>query len=82
MDAAMAHQKKEEDFMMRLLKIAQPMMQQQQPEFMQPPPILEEYDGYAINLTDYALKYIGCSNIHTYSDDLVADEDLTTVLEM
>jgi hypothetical protein len=50
MDTTMANQKKEEDFMMRLLKIAQPMMQQQ-PEFMQPPRILEEYDGYFVMLT-------------------------------
>jgi hypothetical protein len=60
MDAAMAHQKKEEDFMTRLLKIAQPMkqQQQQQPELMQPSAHnLEEYNGYAVNLTDYALKF-------------------------
>jgi hypothetical protein len=28
--------------------------------------------AYAVNLTDYALKYIGCSNIKTWSDDLAA----------
>jgi hypothetical protein len=27
---------------------------------------------YAVNLTDYALKYVGCSNIKTWSDDLAA----------
>ena len=29
--------------------------------------------AYAVNLTDYALKYIGCSNIKTWSDDLAAE---------
>lgn len=29
---------------------------------------LEEYQDYGVNLTQYALKYIGCSNIKTWSD--------------
>ena len=33
---------------------------------------LDEYEGYAVNLTEYALKYIGCSNVMTWSDDLAA----------
>jgi hypothetical protein len=31
---------------------------------------LEEWQGYGVNLTDYALKYIGCSNIKTWSDEM------------
>ena len=37
---------------------------------------------YGLNLTEYALKYIGCQNIHTYSDDLADNEESDTVLEM
>jgi len=33
----------------------------------------EEYGG--LNLTNYALKYIGCQNIHTFSDEMAEDED-------
>ena len=31
---------------------------------------LEEWQGYGVNLTEYALKYVGCSNIKTWSDEL------------
>jgi hypothetical protein len=34
---------------------------------------LEEYQEYGINLTQYALKYIGCSNIKTWSDQQAAE---------
>jgi hypothetical protein len=34
---------------------------------------LEEYQEYGINLTQYALKYIGCSNIKTWSDELAQE---------
>jgi hypothetical protein len=37
---------------------------------------------YAVNLTAYALKYIGCQNIHTFSDEMAEDQDSTTVLAM
>ncbi|CAJ1898201.1 unnamed protein product [Cylindrotheca closterium] len=36
---------------------------------------------YSINLENYALKYIGCSNIHTYSSEL-AEDNAGSVLEM
>lgn len=36
--------------------------------------------SYAIDMADYALKYIGCSNIKTWSDDLAADENSASVL--
>lgn len=32
-----------------------------------------EYGG--LNLTRYALKYLGCQNIHSWSDDMAADND-------
>jgi hypothetical protein len=41
----------------------------------------ENYD-YAIDLSNYALKYVGCSNIHTYSEELAETYDATTILEM
>jgi hypothetical protein len=34
---------------------------------------LEDYQDYGINLTQYALKYIGCSNIKTWSDDVAQE---------
>jgi hypothetical protein len=34
---------------------------------------LEDYQNYGINLTEYALKYIGCSNIKTWSDYAAED---------
>ena len=53
---------------------------------------LEDYDNenysYAVNLTEYALKYIGCSNIKTYDDNLAAennendDDDVNSFLKM
>ena len=43
---------------------------------------LEEYQDYAIDLTEYALKYIGCSNIRTWSDDLAAENNNNSVLKM
>jgi hypothetical protein len=30
---------------------------------------LEDYEQYGLNLTQYALKYVGCSNIKTWSDE-------------
>ena len=35
-----------------------------------------------LDLKDYALKYTGCQNIKSFSDDLAADEDSRTVLAM
>lgn len=39
----------------------------------------ENYDA-SLNLTDYAVKYVGCQNIKSFSDDLAADEDSESVL--
>ena len=35
-----------------------------------------------LNLTQYALKYLGCQNIHTFSDDMVEDNDASGILAM
>jgi len=43
---------------------------------------LEDYTDFAIDLTQYALKYIGCSNIRTWSDDLAAEDNNDSVLQM
>ena len=41
------------------------------------------YYENAVNLTEYALKYIGCQNVHTFSDDLAQDgNDASGVLQM
>ncbi|CAB9503904.1 expressed unknown protein [Seminavis robusta] len=39
-----------------------------------------EYGG--LNLTNYALKYLGCQNIHSFSDEKAADNDEGGVLAM
>jgi len=35
--------------------------------------VFADYGG--LNLTQYALKYLGCQNIHTFSDDMAMDEN-------
>jgi hypothetical protein len=42
--------------------------------------LLEDGSAYPLNLTDYAMKYVGCQNIKSFSDDLADDEDSSTVL--
>ena len=42
----------------------------------------ENYYENAVNLTEYAFKYIGCQNIHSFSDDLAQDGDSDGVLQM
>jgi hypothetical protein len=81
MDEALVNNQKQDDLTARLLKVARPAPAATAPEFMQAR-VLEEYQDYGVNLTSYALKYVGCSNINTYSDDLAEDEDSDTVLEM
>jgi hypothetical protein len=39
-----------------------------------------QYGG--LNLTNYALKYLGCQNIHTWSDEMAMDRDAAGVLIM
>lgn len=39
-----------------------------------------QYGG--LNLTNYALKYLGCQNIHTFSDDMAADNNVDGPLAM
>jgi hypothetical protein len=80
MERVSQEKKQEEGFYKRLLRVAKPVT----PEF-----ILERnlenddaIEQYGLNLTDYALKYVGCQNIHTYSDELAEEGDSGTVLEM
>ena len=65
MEESLPGEQRKTDLTKRLLNVARPAA----PEFMQVR-ALEDYQGYSVNLTNYALKYIGCSNIHTFSDDL------------
>ena len=72
--------KQEKDLNNRLLRVAKPAT----PELMLERN-LENDDAvaqYGLDLTDYALKYVGCQNIHTYSDELAEEGDSGTVLEM
>jgi len=41
----------------------------------------DAYDGYGFDISAFSLKYAGCSSISSYSDDLAADEDASTVFE-
>jgi hypothetical protein len=80
MEQVSQQKKQEESFYKRLLRSAKPVT----PEFMLERN-LENDDAiaqYGLNLTDYALKYVGCQNIHTYSDELAEEGDSGTVLEM
>ena len=81
MDQALGRKKNDEILRHRLKELAIPanshpgyMRSQQQlnPDGNRQ---LEEYQDYAIDLTEYALKYIGCSNIRTWSDDLAAENN-------
>lgn len=74
MDAAMADKKRDARLTKRLMQIAQPL--EPQPRF------LEEYQYLDINMTEYALKYIGCQDVHQYSDELAQDDRSSTVLGM
>ena len=74
MDAAMAEKKRDSRLTKRLMQIAQPL--EPQPRF------LEQYLELDINMTEYALKYVGCQDVNQYSDELAQDESSTTVLGM
>lgn len=84
MEEAVGHQKRENRATRKLLKTAKLASA---PEFMRPRVLEEEAQAagddyaYAIDLAEYALKYIGCSNIHTFSEELAAD-NADSVLEM
>jgi hypothetical protein len=83
MDRAMGQKKNDETFRRRLGQLAIPAsshsgyMRSQQHQKLSSSTeenrLLEEYQDYGIDLTEYALKYIGCSNIRTWSDDLAAE---------
>lgn len=70
------HQK-QETFLSRLAQVATPATEN--PAYMKSLDDehrhLEEWSGFAVNLTEYALKYVGCSNIKTWSDDMAEDGD-------
>jgi len=101
MDRAYGRKKNDETFLSRLSELAIPASEH--PGFMRSQSqttyernynrnLEDEYDyenyAYAVNLTNYALKYIGCSNIRTWSDDLAAgdnnddDNNIDSVLRM
>jgi hypothetical protein len=84
MKEAVGQKKRENNVNRKLLKAAKIMSA---PEFMKPRVLEEGSDAagddyaYAIDLAEYALKYIGCSNMHTFSEELAA-ENADSVLEM
>ncbi len=84
MDRAMGRKKNEETFRKRLGQLAVPA--NSHPGYNQNNNFgrqLEQgWEEFAIDLTQYALKYIGCSNIRTWSDDLAAENNNDSVLKM
>jgi hypothetical protein len=66
-------QNNKETFFSRLAQLATPANNNPFPDHQ--PRQLEEYQNYGVNLTQYALKYIGCSNIKTWSDELAAQNN-------
>jgi hypothetical protein len=81
MDDATKQKKHEESFVTNLLSKAKPVA----PEFQFERNLADDgnaYENYGLNLTDYALKYLGCQNIHTFSDDLAEDDNAESVLAM
>ncbi|KAL3942415.1 MAG: hypothetical protein SGARI_000274 [Bacillariaceae sp.] len=64
-----------ESFWKRLAEAATPAAHAAYPTATETARNLEEYQDYGINLTEYALKYIGCSNIKTWSDEEAAEEN-------
>ena len=82
MDRALGQKKNEETFSKRLGQLAVPA--NSYPGFNNDNDNrkLEDYTDFAIDLTQYALKYIGCSNIRTWSDDLAAEDNNDSVLQM
>eukprot|EP00980_Cylindrotheca_fusiformis_P028549 scaffold22610_cov115-Cylindrotheca_fusiformis.AAC.2 len=84
MEEAVGQNKRENIANRKLLRAAKLMSA---PEFMKPRVLEENAQAagddytYAIDLSQYALKYIGCSNIHTFSEELAA-ENADSVLEM
>mmetsp|Transcript_2153 Transcript_2153/g.4829 ORF Transcript_2153/g.4829 Transcript_2153/m.4829 type:complete len:331 (-) Transcript_2153:239-1231(-) len=80
MDRAMGQKKNEEVFRSRLQQLAVPA--KSHPGYVRSQQFntegrrkMEEYQDYAIDLSQYALKYIGCSNIRTWSDELAAENN-------
>eukprot|EP00934_Nitzschia_sp_Nitz4_P009024 Nitzschia sp. Nitz4//scaffold9_size221794//43573//45376//NITZ4_001327-RA/size221794-augustus-gene-0.159-mRNA-1//-1//CDS//3329560944//9014//frame0 len=73
MEGAIAEEKRQDRLTARLWKMAKPLDDSRQ---------LEEYQDFAINITQYAFKYIGCQNVHQFSDDLAQGEYSTTVMGM
>ena len=95
MDQALGQKKNDEIFRKRLGQVAIPASshpgymksqqeQRQQQSTLRDNRLLEDYQDYAIDLSEYALKYVGCSNIRTWSDDLAAanNGETNSVLKM
>lgn len=78
MEAATAVRKRDSRVTAKLMEMATPLEQQEEGA----PRFLEDYQDLAINITEYALRYIGCQNVHQYSDNLAQDQDSETVLGM
>ena len=41
----------------------------------------EMYEQFGFDVTQYSIKYTGCSSVMTYSDEMAEQEDVDTVLE-
>lgn len=71
MDEAVQVQKTRQDLLQRLFERAQPVPFPRQ---------LANDDS--LDLTQFALKYVGCSSINTWSDDVAQDADAGSVFSM
>lgn len=78
MESAIKRDERESRITGKLMELAKPIENYDSNE----PRFLEEYQNFAINITQFALRYIGCQNVHQYSDELAAEDDATTVLGM
>jgi hypothetical protein len=74
MEMAGADRQRDSRLASRLLRLARPLDESSR--------FLEQYQDLAINITEYALRYIGCQNVHQYSDSLAMDTDADSVLGM
>jgi len=74
MDQAGAERQRDARATSRLLEVARPVEGTSR--------FLEQYGNIDFNITNYALRYIGCQNVHQYSDWLAQSQDADSVLGM
>lgn len=76
MDKATRRTNKFENFQRRLLEKARPLVKTSQFRVLEQ---ANNDDAYKLDFDNYSLKYAGCQNINTWSDNKAEDEDSDTV---